>query len=405
MAPGCGSNASGLASGLASGAGDAGGIIVVGDDAGDGSTDAPKAIGEVTGIVVAPEGTIPIAGALIYLTKTEPAPIPSGIYCDKCVQLSSLAFTYSSARGAFSLPVHEAGEQFMVTQKGQFRRIRRVTVRAGTQSSVPADTRLPGRNDAANGDTIPKMKVMQASWDAIGNSLRKLGITEYDGPPMGFSLDNTLDDAALLSKYHIVFIPCSGSTSPDLGSGPACSGIYTPSGNGKRVMKEFIQGGGKLYVTDWSYEYVNQTWPGFIQFTGGSPNVIGSACTLGSYSGPAKWGDPALGDWMNAIGEQNAQLEKSYIGIDSTRPQPGLDENGQPVTITPMVWASTMSNGTPRIATVSFQDKCGRVMYSTYHAEGTDNGGSSTLLAQEKALFHILLEVSACVGVKPEPPR
>ncbi len=65
MAPGCGSSASGLASGLASGAGDAGGIIVVGDDAGDGSTDAPKAIGEVTGIVVAPEGTIPIAGALI----------------------------------------------------------------------------------------------------------------------------------------------------------------------------------------------------------------------------------------------------------------------------------------------------------------------------------------------------
>jgi len=45
------------------------------------------------------------------------------------------------------------------------------------------------------------------------------------------------------------------------------------------------------------------------------------------------------------------------------------------------------------------------VMYSTYHAEGTDNGGSSTLLAQEKALFHILLEVSACVGVKPVPIR
>ncbi len=64
-----------------------------------------------------------------------------------------------------------------------------------------------------------------------------------------------------------------------------------------------------------------------------------------------------------------------------------------------------MANGNPRIATVSFQDKCGRVMYSTYHAEGTDNGGSSTLLAQEKALFHILLEVSACVGVRPEPPR
>jgi hypothetical protein len=108
---------------------------------------------------------------------------------------------------------------------------------------------------------------------------------------------------------------------------------------------------------------------------------------------------------MFAIGERSPRLEKSYIRIDATRAQPGLDEDGQSVTITPKVWASTVVNGSPLASTVSFQDKCGRVLYSTYHAEGTDNGGSNTLLAQEKALFHILLEVSACVGVKPEPPR
>jgi hypothetical protein len=107
---------------------------------------------------------------------------------------------------------------------------------------------------------------------------------------------------------------------------------------------------------------------------------------------------------MNAIGEGNAQLEKNYIGISATAPQPGVDENGNAVTITPKVWASTMVGSGPKVATVSFQDRCGRVMYSTYHAEGTDNGGSKTLLAQEKALFHVLLEVSACVGAKPPPP-
>jgi hypothetical protein len=400
FAPGCGSDSSGLANGP----GDAGGGIIAADDGGS-TTEGPPPVGALLGTVVAPEGTIPIAGALVYLTKTEPGPSPSGAYCDKCVQLTSNAFTYSEPNGTFRLPAYETGTQFLVTQKGQFRRVRRVDVQAGDQPANASDTRLPGRNDAANGDTIPKMKVMQANWDAISNSLRKLGITEYDGPPGGFTIDRTLDDAALLSKYHIVFIPCSGSTSSDIGDGPACSGIYTPSSSGKRVMKDFIQAGGKLYVTDWSYEYVNQTWPGFIRFKGESNNVIGSACTIGTYSGDAVWGDTSLEAWMNAIGERNAQLEKSYVGIDGTAPQQGLDEDGRSVLITPKVWASTMANGSPRIATVSFQDKCGRVMYSTYHAEGTDNGGSNTLLAQEKALFHILLEVSACVGIRPEPPR
>jgi hypothetical protein len=395
----CGSHGSGF-DGPGPGGGDGGQAF--GTDAGD--TDAvPPAIGEVTGNVIAPEGTIPISGALVYLTREAPADIPSGTYCDKCVQLSSYAFTYSDAHGFFRLPVYAEGDQYMVTQKGQFRRVRRVSVHAGAQAAKPDDTRLPGKNDAAAGDTIPKMKVMQANWDAIANSLRKLGVTEYDGPPSGLTVDHTLDDITVASKYHIIFIPCAGQTTDPSTSNVACSDIYAPSAGSKAVVKDYIQRGGKLYVTDWSYEYVNQTWPGFLQFSGDDPNVIGSACTIGDYSGPAQFDDPSLKAWMDAIGEHDAQLQKNYVGVDGTAAQAGLDEDGKAVTITPKVWASTIVGGAARIATVSFQDKCGRVMYSTYHAEGTDNGGSNTLLAQEKALFHILLEVSACVGVKPVP--
>ncbi len=403
----CGKHAGGFDDGASSGGGAGGdGGQSFGTDAGGGSDAIPPAIGEVTGNVIAPEGTIPISGALVYLTRELPAPIPSGTYCDKCVELTSYAFTYSDAHGFFKLPVYEEGDQYMVTQKGQFRRVRKVNVHAGPQGSKADDTRLPGKNDTANGDTIPKMKVMAANWDSIDNSLKKLGITEFDGPPGGFQIDHTLDDTAVASKYHIIFIPCAGQVQdPGTGSGVSCSGIYSPSSGSKAVVKDFIQRGGKLYVTDWSYEYVNQTWPGFLKFTGDDPKVIGSACTIGDYSGAAQFQDPALKAWMDAIGEQNAQLQKNYVGVDSTSPQQGLDEDGKTVTITPKVWASTMVGSQARIATVSFQDKCGRVMYSTYHAEGTDNGGSSTLLAQEKALFHILLEVSACVGVKPVPVR
>jgi hypothetical protein len=383
-------------------AGDPDGSPVVSSNAGRDAMSPP--IGTVTGTVVAPEGTIPISGALIYLTDADPPPIPSGVYCDKCVELTSYAFTYSKADGTFELPAYIAGAQYIVTQKGQFRRVRKLDVKPGTQVSNADDTRLPGKNDAANGDTIPRMKVMAANWDSIQSSLKKLGISEFTGPPTGFVQDHALDDLTEASKYHIIFIPCSGQVVSDPGpTGSQCSSIYTPSSASKSVMKNYIEQGGKLYVTDWSYEYVQQIWPGFVTFTG-ETSQVGSACTIGEYSGPAQFDDPGLAAWMTAIGEGSAQLKKNYVSISGTTPQPGLDQDGHPVTITPKVWASTVVGGTPHTSTVSFQDKCGRVMYSTYHAEGTDNGGSSTLLAQEKALFHILLEVSACVGVKPVPP-
>ncbi len=413
MAPACGaSDPHGLGAGSTP---DSGGTGVILPDAEAFSDAAPAPIGAITGKVVAPEGTIPIAGALVYLTRNEPGPLPTRVYCDKCVRVDSHAFTYSAPDGSFRLPVHAEGAQFIVTQKGQFRRVRRVDVARGDQRVNADDTRLPGRNDAVNGDTIPKMKVMMANWDAIANSLRKLGVVEFDAPPpVTFPPtfpptipppDNTLTDANLLGNYHIVFIPCSGSSAGEPGASVACTWIYAPTGEGKRIMKEFIKAGGKLYVTDWSYEYVNQTWPGFVQFQSQGGTGIGSACTVGAYSGAARWDDPSLGQWMSAIGEGNAQLEKSYVRIESTRAQQGVDEEGRAATITPKVWASSVVDGNPRIATVSFQDGCGRVLYSTYHAEGTDSGGSNTLLAQEKALFHILLEVATCVGIKPEPPR
>src|SRR5262245_33193391 len=55
-----------------------------------GKTPKPNAIGYLQGKVVAPEGTVPIRGALLYLTKTMPEAIPDGVHCDTCVHLSAL---------------------------------------------------------------------------------------------------------------------------------------------------------------------------------------------------------------------------------------------------------------------------------------------------------------------------
>lgn len=373
-----------------------------------GSTDAsddgalPPSIGTLTGKVVMPEGTIPLSDALVYLTSTQPPPIPTNAYCDKCVALDSYAFTYSKPDGTFELPAYQAGEQYIVVQKGQFRRVRRIAVNPGTQA-VPGDlTRLPGKTDAALGDTTPRMLIWPGQWDHVEKSLKKIGLQDFERfqpPPLDFNAYS--QKMKEFPNYHIVFLPCAGGVN-EPGSGPMCSVTVDPKL--KNAAKEFVALGGKLYVSDWSYEYVRQGWPGAIKWVG-ETSQLGSACSGGGdYA--AEFDDVPLREWMTAIGEGNAQLKAAWTAIEKVSPIQSIDENGNAFTQTPKVWASAkLGAAGTRPATVSFQDRCGRVLYSTYHAEGSDTaGGQGDFLAQEKALMHILLEVGVCVGPKPVPP-
>jgi hypothetical protein len=372
-----------------------------------GATDAggdsrPPPIGTLTGKVVMPEGTIPLSDALVYLSPTMPEPIPRGVYCDKCVQLDSYAFTYSKPDGTFELPAYQAGDQYLVVQKGQFRRARPIRVSPGTQAVAAPLTRLPGKTDDAIGDSTPHMLIWPGQWDHVEMSLKKIGLEDFEKFEPGLDLNAYSAKMKSLASYHVVFLPCSGTVNDPGQSGPACSVSVDPQL--KAAVKDFVGQGGKLYVSDWSYEYVRQGWPGFVKWMG-ETSQIGSGCQGGGADLPAQFDDASLKDWMTAIGEGNASLKSAWSTIEKVNPVASVDENGKMFTQTPKVWASVKSGGGTYPATVSFQDRCGRVLYSTYHAEGSDTaGGQGSFLAQEKALMHILLEVGVCVGPKPVPP-
>lgn len=369
----------------------------------DASTDGalPPRIGTLTGKVVMPEGTIPLSDALVYLTSAPPAPIPPNAYCDKCVALDSYAFTYSKPDGTFELPAYEAGKQYLVVQKGQFRRVRSIDVAAGTQAVDAELTRLPGKTDAAAGDTTPRMLILPGQWDHVEKSLKKIGLEDFEKFQPGFDIQAYRNKLKALPSYHVVFLPCSGGVR-EPGMGPACEVSVDPEL--KKAAKAFVELGGKLYVSDWSYEYVRQGWPGAISWVG-ETSQLGSACQGGGGDYPAEFDDLSLREWMTAIGEGNASLKAAWTAIDKVAPIASIDENGNAFTQTPKVWASVKQPGGAKPATVSFQDRCGRVLYSTYHAEGSDSAlGQGDFLAQEKALMHILLEVGVCVGPKPVPP-
>ncbi|MCC6526763.1 MAG: hypothetical protein IT373_29210 [Polyangiaceae bacterium] len=364
-----------------------------------GSGAAPAAVGHIVGTVYAPEGTIPISGALLYLSSTPPPAIPDGVYCDQCVTIDSTTPNVLSAPdGTFVLPAYVTGPQYLVVQKGQFRRVRQVDVVAGNQAVAPALTTMPGAMDKANGDDTPKMAIVVGAWDDIGASLGKLGLEpgsfdlfQYAWPPdpaSPWNPDKILHDPAVMNRYHIVFMPCDSS------DGTTCAYSMAEDAATHSTLAEFVGQGGKIYVTDYSYDYIREVWPEYLDWVNQTA-AFGSACLPGSYTAPAVVNDSDMSAWLAAQGITSFALEANWTMIDQVHDVPDTDPDGNPITVTPKVWVSgqTPSNGV-RPTTVSFERGCGRVLYSTYHTEGTGGG----FLPQEKALLYVLLEVAVCVG-------
>jgi hypothetical protein len=347
----------------------------------------------ISGFTYAPNGTLKLANTLVYVTDLDPAPIPEGTYCDKCITIPKGDFVFSGADGSFKISKRiSAGEHKLVVQKGQFRRVRKFTVTDKGDIVIPqVDSTLPGKTDTAMGDTIPTMAVIKGTthYDHIENSLEKLGVKDV----------KVLSDRGLagnpseLKKYQVVFFPCSDQAD-------ARSAV---SAN-RMGLRDFVESGGKLYVTDYAYEWLRQPFGSYLSWKGEGPTLGTAAGIDGEYDGPGKPVDPGLRDWLTAIGETSITLKGNWTKISSTNALPGPDEKGMQVMLTPKVWMNVTDpdDGIERPATVSFQQGCGRALFSSYHTEG-DLGGGTSLIAQEKALLYILLEVTACAGTIGPP--
>ncbi len=381
-------------------------------------------IGTVSGRVFAPNGRLPIPGALVYVTSTKPDAIPQKTYCDKCVDTGGgQSAVLSKIDGRFELKVYSAGTYYLVTQKGQFRRVRRMEISKGSVTVADEDTTFPSRT--SGDDTAPLMAVVAADsdgYDRIERGLEKLGITQYDIINTS-NAETFVKSAARMQKYHVVFLPCGAG---GVGGPGACGADRTADTGTKSALRDFVSSGGKLYVTDFSYEYVNQAWPGYTKWTEQKQGVIvspipgielpgpdwskdgrGKACTSEPWSGEAKFEDPSIGNWLkqaDVAGSGNLTLDGNWTTLAGVNEVTGKDENGAPLKMTPKIWARGKKGNEFIPTTISFQDTCGRVLFSSYHTENDNasgGGGATELTAQEASLIYVLLEVNACVGEQP----
>ena len=392
---------------------------------------------------------IPVFDALIDISSTQPVLLERGVSCTECF-LPSQNHALSNHDGTFSLNGIAGGDYWVTITKSGFRRSFEITIADDELIALDeTQTTLPSFHDPEQGAEIPSIALVTGNYDLLENMLGKMGMGQlsvggqfiwgseqgifdvYDGYTSSgnVSVEYLLLDIELMSQYQVILFPCS--------SGRIFGGslaVYPPIV--WQNIRDYISRGGKMFVTDWSGEYVDNIFPEQMTFVDGGMFGGGVIDTPASAWDGTTWdanqfgtadGDPsydvhhayAMDDNLRAwLTGQEGPISNSDIGsinaedfliiyagtqIQSTQAVTiGTDDEGQPVVDTPKVYVVGDVDGFPancpgagcKPMTVTFEPVgCGRVMYSTYH---TTHEAHEGLLPQERILMYLMMELGAC---------
>lgn len=424
-----------------------------GDDGGCPPIDGDATL---TGTVFAPNQTLPISGALVYVSDAEPDPIPQTVYCAECVELTcDTPWTFTEPDGSFELEVH-SGTQHVVVQKGQFMRVTELDVAAGTTPLGPDVTSLPDHNHPGGGLFVPRIAVAIGDHDRIEDDLAKLGLAQtmiqgyeestvdgteqfelwdnspqVDHPASKGSFAQLVQNYALMEPYHVIFVPCTQQA----GEYPAVLDDPQVIDN----IRRWVAAGGKWYVSDWSAEAM---WKPFAQYQefwrrrDGTPDVWqGDESTdLGRYDPMSTVLDPDLLAWLEALPSPfqdinplndpagdpfptladlpDLQAIYAYSGVKDVPPVLVDDGMGGMVDVGHKVWIEGEGSetwgapppGTMHPLTITAEYGCGRIMFTAYHT--VERGDYVGLSPQELVLMYLILEIGVCqTPYEPPPPE
>ncbi|MFK7985754.1 MAG: carboxypeptidase-like regulatory domain-containing protein [Sandaracinaceae bacterium] len=379
---------------------------------------------------------IPVFDALVRVTPTRPQPIPDTVYCEQCVETTG-PNARTSHDGTFEVGSIVPGTYWVTIEKGQFQVTRQVTFADGEVTNLTPDmTTLPSVHDPANGLTIPSIAIAAGAHDHLEDVIGKMGIGGvdtsyewnqtndgrvhvYDNGGRSYtdqgSLESLVRDLNRMMQYHIIFIPCAGSSNTSALQDQAVL----------QNLRAYVAAGGKLYVTDWSGEWMDNVFPAHVDLGPGedtpgtaydpetntwNTSQFGDANGSLYNSDDAEVVDDDLHTWLSGqmgptpddgpIQTYNPDLFEvvdnwNYIA-NVNRVQVGFDDEGLPVTDEPVAYVigSGASEPGKHPLTVTFEPAgCGRVMYSTYHTTPNEHEG---LVPQERILLYLIMEIGVC---------
>jgi hypothetical protein len=395
----------------------------------------------LTGKVYAPNGTLPLYNAIVYVPNGIVEPFTPGVTCDQCGAISSgkpLVTALTGPDGAFRLENVPIGDNIpLVIQLGRWRRqvtIPHVDACVETPITDVNVTRLP-RNQG-EGD-IPQMAIATGSADPFECLLLKLGIdssefTRYTGNGRvhyfrrnGRDLTGGSDPAdttllatsATMKKYDVILLPCEGSP-------------HFEATDMVGRLVDYLTSGGRVFTTHYSYSWLAD--PGNPPVTPANPlratgswnldrpyddNVLMTGIINTSFPKGmafAQWlknveptstmGQLQISQWRYDL-DNTTSLSQKWIS--GTRPT-----GTNPPNITQHMTFNMPLN--PPYDDMGQPIQCGKVVYSDFHvstntlkASPTTFPGvckTDTISAQEKALIFMLFDLSSCIQKDDQPP-
>lgn len=391
----------------------------------------PKESTRLVGTVTAPNGIDPIAGARVFIPNDIGDPI---------------VITKTEVDGSFSLFGVPFGEQVpLFIEKGGFlRTLALKNVESCTSRTLTADeARLPKNQKEGR---LPKLAVGQGDYDQIECVLRTMGVddSEFTSPTEKGAIhlyNNRGDaetaelyalfaDAGNMAAYDLIFVNCTAWTFPDVTKYPSFP----------ENIRKYVDGGGRLYATDWAYDAIEQVpaFSPYIDFYGGTSGIEPEQQRSADYDGAAvsnnlsaltaSVSSEPLASWLEetqSVSDGQNVLIQDFLPDWALMEATAADQATYPSTTWVHGTASVTGNqeAKDRPLTVTFErGECGRVLYSSYHTRhGVDghNAGpfpsycrssTSDILPQERILEYLILELSACERelkepLFPQPPK
>jgi hypothetical protein len=375
----------------------------------------------ISGTVLAPNGVDPVPGATVFVPSKVPELFVPEVQCEVCGQLGMAANfwqTTTAYDGTFSLTVCP-GDVDLILQNGRFRRFLQIDLpEKQAVELTAAQSRLPRRQAEFHAlDAIPRIAVATGNYDKMECVLHKLGLESgaidlYEAatgiqksPDPLISFGELVRNPEKMKTYNIIFINCTNNEHEQ-----ALRDAVV-----RDNLHAYVKAGGRLYVTDWSYDWIEQV-PAFSPSIDFEPGVSDdqpepfNGAALGDYGlqveGQIK--DSQMANWLGlfpgAISNNRSTIEHflgSWVMMHKLDAEAKLWVEGKV--------SSAMSNiDDVRPLTVTFNfESCGKILFSSYHTEGREDEVwsasfpeycGSTSSPQDRILEYLIFDIASCVG-------
>lgn len=300
----------------------------------------------ITGTVYAPSGLTGVAGASVYVpggvsgnvSKAVTDPADDGTTCDDPPE-TACASTCTQANGTFTLDVSACVDTATSIKfvKGSFTKTSTLDCGSDTTCTLVA-------TDSTFAATAVSMAVVTGAYDNMEDVLAKLGFGTLDATGHltigteqfslyrgGGSIDSQLTDTDRyktattlfadvdeMKQYSIIFINC-GADETLVSTNEAVSPGFTFKAHHKAAhglkslpttvvtnLQTFVQDGGRLYVTDLAYDFIEQPFPAVMDFEGSGTDASTAedygAAQLGTSGivSDATVNDTTMQSWLSA---------------------------------------------------------------------------------------------------------